>query len=256
MECSPIRCIVTLILSLLTVPHDIGWCWTGGAGGGGERCRGALGGRPRDGRRGQARGTPCVAPFAYMPSLEEGNMFKRMVLCTALITCSMVLSLPAQQPPSPVQPSPIKRTILQRADVPGTNLEIIYATVEIAAGLKAGRHNHPGVVMGQVVEGDFWLHVDGQPEQILHAGESVTLPDRAMHNEGRLTSRPSCRGYMSSKKGPPCLAGAIEGRPRRRSDRIGTRRGTGQCHGTWRRRTRGTPRRTQACRRRRTVLYL
>ena len=104
-------------------------------------------------------------------------MVKRMVLCTALITCGMVLALKAQPPPSPVQPAPIKRT-----DVPGTNLEIIYATVEIAAGFKAGRHHHPGVVMGQVVEGDFWLHVDGRPEQILHAGESVTLPDRAMHN--------------------------------------------------------------------------
>jgi hypothetical protein len=66
-------------------------------------------------------------------------MFKRIVLCTALITLGMVLSLNAQPQPSPVQPSPIKRTILQRADVPGTNLEIIYATVEIAAGFKAGR---------------------------------------------------------------------------------------------------------------------
>jgi hypothetical protein len=56
-------------------------------------------------------------------------MFKRIVLCTALIMLGLVLSLNAQPQPSPVQPSPIKRTILQRADVPGTNLEIIYATV-------------------------------------------------------------------------------------------------------------------------------
>ena len=39
---SPIRGMVTLILSLLTVPHDIGWCWTGIVGG--ERRRDALGG--------------------------------------------------------------------------------------------------------------------------------------------------------------------------------------------------------------------
>ena len=51
----------------------------------------------------------------------------------------------AQQ--APLQPSPVKRTILQKADVPGTNLEVIYATVEIAPGFKAGRHSHPGVVM-------------------------------------------------------------------------------------------------------------
>jgi len=75
-------------------------------------------------------------------------MFKCLGLCTALITFGMVLALHAQP-----QPPPIKRTILQRADVPGTNLEIIYATVEIAAGFKAGRHNHPEVAMGQVVEG-------------------------------------------------------------------------------------------------------
>ncbi len=111
-------------------------------------------------------------------------MFKRIVLCTALITFGMVPSLNAQPQPSPVQPAPVKRTILQRSDVPGTNLEIIYAAVEIAAGVKAERHNHPGVTMGQVLEGDFWLHLDGQPEQVLHAGESLTIPDRAMHNEG------------------------------------------------------------------------
>ena len=111
-------------------------------------------------------------------------MFKRFVLCTALITLAMVLSLNAQPQPSLVQPAPIKRTILQRSDVPGTSLEIIYAAVEIAAGFKAGRHNHPGVTMGQVLDGDFWLHLDGQPDQVLHAGESLTIPDRPIHNEG------------------------------------------------------------------------
>ena len=45
--------------------------------------------------------------------------------------------------------SPVKRTLLQKADVPGTNLEVIYATVEIAPGFKAGRHSHPGVVMAR-----------------------------------------------------------------------------------------------------------
>jgi quercetin dioxygenase-like cupin family protein len=81
-------------------------------------------------------------------------------------------------------PSPVKRNILQKADVPGTNLELIYATVEIAAGFKAGRHSHPGVVMFEVVEGDFWLALDGQPEKVFHPGESATIPDHAIHNEG------------------------------------------------------------------------
>jgi quercetin dioxygenase-like cupin family protein len=132
------------------------------------------------------------------------------MLAFALAMLAIAGSLYAQQPqPSPAEPSPIKRrTILQRADVPGTNLELIYATVEIAAGFKAGRHNHPGVVMGHVVEGDFWLHVDGQPERVLHAGESVALPDRAIHNEGATDKPVKLNAVYVVEKGKPLASPA------------------------------------------------
>ena len=107
----------------------------------------------------------------------------RIVAATAFLVLYGSAAL-AQAQPTPVQPSPVKRTILQKADVPGTNFEVLYATVEIAPGFKAGRHSHPGVVMAQIVEGEFWLALDGQPEQVLKAGESLTLADRAVHNEG------------------------------------------------------------------------
>ena len=135
-------------------------------------------------------------------------MFKRIVLCTALVSFGMVLSLNAQPQPSPVQPAPVKRTILQRSDVPGSNLEIIYAAVEIAAGFKAGRHNHPGVTMGQVLEGDFWLHLDGQPEQVLHPGESLTIPDRAIHNEGANEKPVKLIVVYVVEKGKPLVSAA------------------------------------------------
>jgi quercetin dioxygenase-like cupin family protein len=135
-------------------------------------------------------------------------MFKRFVLCTALITLAMVLSLNAQPQSSPVQPAPVKRTILQRSDVLGTNLEIIYAAVEIAAGFKAGRHNHPGVTMGKVLDGDFWLHLDGQPEQVLHAGEALTIPDRAIHNEGATDKAVKLIVVYVVEKGKPLVSAA------------------------------------------------
>src|SRR5215471_4874890 len=135
-------------------------------------------------------------------------MFKTITLCTALITFALLPSLNAQPQPSPVQPSPVKRTILQRADVPGTNLEIIYATVEIAAGFKAGRHNHPGVVVSQTVEGDFWLHIDGQTEQVVRAGESVTIPDRAIHNEGASDKPAKLNVVYVVEKGKPLVSPA------------------------------------------------
>jgi quercetin dioxygenase-like cupin family protein len=131
----------------------------------------------------------------------------RIVAATALLVLFGSAAL-AQAQPAPVQPSPVKRTILQKADVPGTNLEIIYATVEIAPNFKAGRHSHPGVVMAQIVEGEFWLAIDGQPDKTLKAGESLTLPDRAIHNEGGGDKGVKLNAVYVVEKGKPLASPA------------------------------------------------
>src|SRR5437763_15816017 len=135
-------------------------------------------------------------------------MLKGFMLGAALAVFAMVAPVEAQQQPSPVQPAPVKRTILQRADVPGTNLEVIYATVEIAPGFKAGRHNHPGVVMAQVVEGEFWFAPDGQPEKVFKAGEALTVPDRAIHNEGATDKGVKLNAVYVVEKGQPLASPA------------------------------------------------
>jgi quercetin dioxygenase-like cupin family protein len=134
-----------------------------------------------------------------------------ITMIAALATFVMTGLASAQQPPGTATTppmAPIKRTILQKADVPGTNLELIYATVEVSAGFKAGRHTHPGVVMTQVIDGDFWLQFDGQPEQILRAGESLTLPDRAVHNEGALDKPLKLIVVYVVEKGKPLVSPA------------------------------------------------
>ena len=92
----------------------------------------------------------------------------------------------AQQPaPAPsLQPAPVKRTPLGKVEVPGSDQEVIFGMVEIAPGFKAGRHSHPGTVIGYIIEGEFWLALDGQPERIVKTGESVEIRDKAIHNEG------------------------------------------------------------------------
>jgi quercetin dioxygenase-like cupin family protein len=122
------------------------------------------------------------------------------------IALGLAAPLAAQQ--APVQPSPVKRTILQRADVPGTNLEMIYANVEIAPGFKAGRHTHPGVVMAQVTEGEFWFAPDGQPEKVFKAGEAFTVPDRAIHNEGATDKGVKFTVVYVVEKGQPLVSPA------------------------------------------------
>jgi quercetin dioxygenase-like cupin family protein len=131
-------------------------------------------------------------------------MLKRFALATALLTFGLALSFDDAHPqPSPTQPSPIKRTILQRTDVPRTNLELIVATVEIPAGFKAGRHTNPGVSIAQVIDGDFWIQVEGQPERVLHPGDSSITPDHAIHNEGAMDKPVKLSAAYVLEKGQP-----------------------------------------------------
>ena len=72
----------------------------------------------------------------------------------------------SQQPPA-TQPAGIKRTILQRVDIPGTTYETVLGVAELSAGASAGRHTHPGPETGTVTEGEMILMIDGQPDKAL-----------------------------------------------------------------------------------------
>ena len=95
---------------------------------------------------------------------------RKMILAPLAVAFAAAVGLTVATAQAPVPP--IKRTILQKMDVPGTNLETIFAVVEIAANFKAGRHTHPGNVTAYVSEGDFFITFDGQPEKVLKVGES------------------------------------------------------------------------------------
>jgi quercetin dioxygenase-like cupin family protein len=111
-----------------------------------------------------------------------------------LVAAPLVLALTgaaiAQQATAPVQPTPVKRTPVGKIEVPGSNYEVITAVVELQPGFKAGRHTHPGSVMGQVVEGELMIAIEGQPEKIVKAGQSVEVPNGAIHDEGPVGPNP------------------------------------------------------------------
>lgn len=112
----------------------------------------------------------------------------RLISGGLMLVCGMVALHAQGQQPFP-QPSPVKRTPLGKVEVPGSNYEVVFGITELAAGFKSGRHSHPGLVLAYVAEGEFWYHVDGQPEKIYKVGESFQLPDRAIHNEGAAGER-------------------------------------------------------------------
>ncbi len=86
-------------------------------------------------------------------------------------------------------PAGIKRTILQRADV-ADNREVVLAIAEIAPGHAIGRHTHPGVETGYVIEGESVLEVDGEGAKTLRAGDSYLIPAGRPHDARATGSSP------------------------------------------------------------------
>ncbi len=61
--------------------------------------------------------------------------------------------------------------------------------------------------MAQVVEGEFWCS-DGQPEKMLKAGEALTVPDRAIHDEGASDKGVKVHAVYVVEKGKPLASPA------------------------------------------------
>jgi quercetin dioxygenase-like cupin family protein len=99
-------------------------------------------------------------------------MIRKMVLglTLALFTCSGAALAQG-----------IKRTPLQMIDFP-QGYTTVTAIAEIPAGGSAGRHTHPGVETGYVIEGEGELIIEGQPSKVLKPGDSWAIPAGAIHD--------------------------------------------------------------------------
>jgi quercetin dioxygenase-like cupin family protein len=110
-------------------------------------------------------------------------MFRRAVISAALIGCTVLPVLSQAQPaPSGETPPPIKRTVLQKFDVPAAGYETIVGVAEIAPGVSIGRHTHFGIESGYLLEGEAILIVAGQPDKPLKPGDSYQIGPGAAHD--------------------------------------------------------------------------
>ncbi|MGL5114800.1 MAG: cupin domain-containing protein [Beijerinckiaceae bacterium] len=101
----------------------------------------------------------------------------------AIALLSVPPAWPQQAPPAAALASPtIKRTPLQRFDVPDTSYITVIGIAEIAPNVSIGRHFHPGPESGYLLEGEFELLVAGQPPRMLKAGDSYVVPARIVHD--------------------------------------------------------------------------
>jgi quercetin dioxygenase-like cupin family protein len=84
--------------------------------------------------------------------------------------------------PALAQQQTIKRTPLQKFDVPGTGYETVIGIAEIVPNVLIGRHTHPGPESGYLLDGDMTLLIEGQPPLELKAGQSYKIPPGAIHD--------------------------------------------------------------------------
>jgi quercetin dioxygenase-like cupin family protein len=87
-----------------------------------------------------------------------------------------------QLPPAAAQTQTIKRTPLQKFDVPGTNYETVIGMAEIVPNVNIGKHTHPGPESGFMLDGDMTLLVDGQPPLVVKTGDSYKIAPGAVHD--------------------------------------------------------------------------
>lgn len=79
-------------------------------------------------------------------------------------------------------PQGVKRTPLQKTEVPGSAYETIMGVAEIPPGLAVGRHTHFGIELGYVIEGEGVLVMEGEAERPFKAGDSYRIPAGRAHD--------------------------------------------------------------------------
>ncbi len=99
-------------------------------------------------------------------------MFRKLILGVTVAAVAGIGSASAQG---------IKRTPLQDIKYPAGH-HIVTVVAEIGPNQLAGRHTHPGVDTGYVLDGEATLIIEGQADKELKAGDSYAVPAGIPHD--------------------------------------------------------------------------
>jgi quercetin dioxygenase-like cupin family protein len=99
---------------------------------------------------------------------------KRILLGLSIVAFACASAALAQQ-------GAIKRTPLQKIEFPDGYVTVV-GIAEVPVGGSAGRHTHPGIETGYVLDGEADLMVEGKPDQHLKAGDSYQIAAGVPHD--------------------------------------------------------------------------
>lgn len=116
------------------------------------------------------------------------KLFGAVVIATAITTVAI-----AQQPG-------VKRTPLHTIDFP-PGFTTVTTISELSSGC-AGRHTHPGIESGYLMEGDLVLKIADKPDLLLKAGDSFESPPNTPHDACTNSGFKSLSTYVVEKGKP------------------------------------------------------
>lgn len=116
---------------------------------------------------------------------------KRQQPIIRLIIVALATFLVATAPRSEAQTGIERKTLLQQdLAVPGYETRLLEVT--IPAGMREGKHFHPGTVVVYVLEGELTVELEKLPTKIVKAGESLVIAPGQVHegiNNGSVSGK-------------------------------------------------------------------
>jgi quercetin dioxygenase-like cupin family protein len=101
---------------------------------------------------------------------------------STLVFCAFGVLFSAVSTGAFAQASGLKREMVKKGDVSVPNHEAVVARVEVAPGIVAGRHTHPGDEISYVLEGEGEVLIDGEPPLKIKAGDAFIIPAGKVHD--------------------------------------------------------------------------
>ena len=103
----------------------------------------------------------------------------------------------------------ITRTHLQRHKLAVPRSEVVQARVDLASGVAAPEHSHPGEEIVFVIEGVLEYQVEGEPPVTVKAGEVLFIPAEAIHTVKNIGSGNAAElATYIAEKGKPLVVPA------------------------------------------------
>jgi quercetin dioxygenase-like cupin family protein len=132
---------------------------------------------------------------------------KSIIIAIAALAIGGVAVAQQMAPPAAQTPG-LKRTVLQKFDVPAGDRETVTALIEIPPNMDVARHTHPGPEVDYIIEGEVNLVVEGQPPKTYKAGESFEIPQGTVHGGRSGPNGTKLVGTYIVEKGKPLASPA------------------------------------------------